>query len=214
MVPIMEGQHADRRSSHGNYRDTAEDYRDNLTLFKWTRRLRDLHLYIGYAPGGVGSPQLYSQLLALYLLHNETCNAKFLWKRIPQATKSTTPELATIWNIGQKLWLRDYPGIYEGLKKEWSEHVKFIMDALVDSTRRMAAEIVARAYSSINEEDLAAFLGMSASEAVQTAVSEGWQYDAQTKFVTPKKIAPPSDPIILSEQQLSVLTDYVSFLEG
>ncbi|KAK3543479.1 hypothetical protein QTP70_022064 [Hemibagrus guttatus] len=40
------------------------------------------------APGGIATPQVYAQLLALYLLHNDMNNARYLWKRIPQAIKT------------------------------------------------------------------------------------------------------------------------------
>ena len=44
-----------------------------------------------------------------------------------------SPETLQIWAVGQKLWLRDYPGIYEALKKEWSENTTQIMEALKGS---------------------------------------------------------------------------------
>ncbi|XP_060064353.1 COP9 signalosome complex subunit 8-like isoform X2 [Ylistrum balloti] len=167
------------------------------------------------APGGVGSPILYSQLLALYLLHNEMCQAKFLWKRIPPSVKSGTPELTMIWTAGQKMWQRDYTGSYEALKKEYSPEVKPIMEAALDAYRRRAFHLVSQAYSSINGDELATFLGMSTADAVQAARAEGWNADAQTRFITPKKPAGvQADPEFKSDQQLSVLTDYVSFLES
>ncbi|XP_053327223.1 COP9 signalosome complex subunit 8-like [Spea bombifrons] len=52
------------------------------------------------APGGIATPQVYSQLLALYLLHNDMNNARYLWKRIPPAIKSANAELAGIWEVG------------------------------------------------------------------------------------------------------------------
>uniref|UniRef100_A0A8I3WIJ5 CSN8/PSMD8/EIF3K domain-containing protein n=1 Tax=Callithrix jacchus TaxID=9483 RepID=A0A8I3WIJ5_CALJA len=40
------------------------------------------------APGGIATPPVYGQLLALYLLHNDMNNARYLWRRIPPAIKS------------------------------------------------------------------------------------------------------------------------------
>ncbi|XP_022320562.2 COP9 signalosome complex subunit 8-like [Crassostrea virginica] len=164
--------------------------------------------------GGVASAQVYNQLLALYLLHNDMCNAKFLWKRIPQTVKSASPETLQIWAVGQKLWLRDYPGIYEALKKEWSENTTQIMEALKAATRERAKTLVSKAYSSIDAEDFAVFMGMPLTEAIQAAIQEGWTYDSSTKYIKPKKPVSVKDPELLSEQQMSVLTDYVSFLEA
>ncbi|KAI4805759.1 hypothetical protein KUCAC02_010356 [Chaenocephalus aceratus] len=45
------------------------------------------------APGGIATPQVYAQLLSLYLLNNDMNNGRYLWKRIPQAIKSANPEL-------------------------------------------------------------------------------------------------------------------------
>ena len=56
--------------------------------------------------------------------------AKFLWKRIPSSTKSATPELALIWEVGQHLWQRDLPAVYTALAHDWSSTVKDIMKAL------------------------------------------------------------------------------------
>jgi len=41
------------------------------------------------------------------------------------------PELAVIWAVGQKMWQRDFPGTYENLKKEWSDGLRPIMDAVL-----------------------------------------------------------------------------------
>ncbi|KAF7709799.1 hypothetical protein HF521_016649 [Silurus meridionalis] len=76
------------------------------------------------APGGIATPQVYCQLLSLYLLHNDMNNARYLWKRIPQAIKTATPELAAIWTVGQCIWQRDFPGIYSAIAAhQWSEPV-------------------------------------------------------------------------------------------
>ncbi|KAK7111561.1 COP9 signalosome complex subunit 8-like [Littorina saxatilis] len=166
------------------------------------------------APGGVASPQLYGQLLALYLLHNDTISSKFLWKRIPNNIKQGNPELSLIWVVGQHMWKRDYPSIYESLRKDWSDSVKPIMNALNESMRRRAMNLVRKAYASINVDDFAVFMGMPVAEAKQAAIVEGWSLDPQSKFLTPKKIELVSTVTLPNEQHLSVLTDYVSFLEN
>ncbi|KAK7493370.1 hypothetical protein BaRGS_00015496 [Batillaria attramentaria] len=166
------------------------------------------------APGGVGSPQLYGQLLTLYLLKNDLCNAKFLWKRIPQSVKSGNGELSLIWVVGQHMWQRDYPGVYEALRKDWSESIRPIMSALSESVRKQALNLVRLAYSSINVDEFAVFMGLPVAEAKQAALSEGWTLDSQARFLTPKKPEPVLSATLPNEQHLSVLTDYVSFLEN
>ncbi|XP_041056004.1 COP9 signalosome complex subunit 8 isoform X3 [Carcharodon carcharias] len=140
------------------------------------------------APGGIATPQVYGQLLALYLLHNDingVCinycrnTARYLWKRIPQAIKTANPELGAIWSVGQRIWQRDFPGIYTVISShQWSETIQPIM------------------------EELGAVL------------EQGWQADPSTRMVVPKKTEPPPVPQIPNEQQLARLTDYVAFLEN
>lgn len=175
---------------------------------------KDLEAQELESPGGVATAAIYGKLLCIYLLQNDTCNAKFLWKRIPQQIKAGNAELAQIWAVGQKMWQRDFPGIYETLQKEWADPYKDVMNAVLEATRRRAFHLVAQAFSSINAEEFAAYLGMPVTEAVKAAQNEGWSADPNTRLVTPKKPAPPQDPVLANEHQLSVLTDYVSFLES
>ncbi|XP_048050006.1 COP9 signalosome complex subunit 8 isoform X2 [Megalobrama amblycephala] len=87
------------------------------------------------APGGIATPQVYSQLLVLYLMHNDMNNARYLWKRIPQAIKTANPELAAIWAVGQRIWQRDFPGIYTAIAAyQWSESILPVMEALRATT--------------------------------------------------------------------------------
>jgi len=41
-----------------------------------------------------------------------------------------SPELANIWAVGQKLWQRDFPAIYEALQKEWTEPYRDLFNAV------------------------------------------------------------------------------------
>ncbi|XP_041374934.1 COP9 signalosome complex subunit 8-like [Gigantopelta aegis] len=176
--------------------------------------LNDLENQELEAPSGVATAQVYGQLLTLYLLFNDTCNAKLVWKRTPAQLKSSNPELALIWAIGQKMIQREYPAVYDTIKKEWPDYLKPFMTAMLETTRKRAFDLIGLAYASINVDVLAPFVGLPASEAVQTAVSKGWKIDAKSQVVTPKKPDPPPSPPMISEHQLAVLTDYVSFLEN
>ncbi|XP_056289702.1 COP9 signalosome complex subunit 8 [Pseudoliparis swirei] len=167
------------------------------------------------APGGVATPQVYAQLLSLYLLHNDMNNGRYLWKRIPQAIKLANPELPSIWAVGQRIWQRDFPGIYTTIAAfQWSENILPVMEALRESTRQRAYGLVAQAYTSIAADDFASFVGYSVEEAVKGVVTQGWQADPATRMVMPKKPDPPPVSLVPNEQQLARLTDYVAFLEN
>ncbi|XP_013928264.1 PREDICTED: COP9 signalosome complex subunit 8 [Thamnophis sirtalis] len=183
------------------------------------------------APGGITTSPVYAQLLALYLLHNDMNNARYLWKRIPTAIKSANLELGAIWAVGQRIWQRDFPGIYTTIDAyQWSESIQPIMEALKDATRRRAFGLVSRAYPAISADDFAAFVGLPVEEAVKGVLDQGWQADLSTRMIMPKKpvsgtteptfnrFHPLSEPApvppIPNEQQLARLTDYVAFLEN
>lgn len=41
------------------------------------------------------------------------------------------PELAAIWAVGQRIWQRDFPGIYTAIAAfQWSENILPVMEAL------------------------------------------------------------------------------------
>ncbi|CAB1346769.1 unnamed protein product, partial [Coregonus sp. 'balchen'] len=70
----------------------------------------------------------YAFLKALLKIRN---NARYLWKRIPQAIKTANLELTAVWAVGQRIWQRDFPGIYLAIAAhQWSENILPVMEAL------------------------------------------------------------------------------------
>jgi len=70
------------------------------------------------------------ELLAYYLLQEDLCDAKFLWKRIAPAHKENQ-ELIAVWEVGKKLWTKDLPGFYVTVQAfPWSERIAPIMAKL------------------------------------------------------------------------------------
>ncbi len=43
-------------------------------------------------------------------------------------------ELGLVWAVGQKMWQRDFQGVYEALKKDWNNGLKPIMDAVLGNS--------------------------------------------------------------------------------
>uniref|UniRef100_A0A8B9NVA6 COP9 signalosome complex subunit 8 n=1 Tax=Apteryx owenii TaxID=8824 RepID=A0A8B9NVA6_APTOW len=145
------------------------------------------------APGGIATPLVYGQLLALYLLHNDMNNARYLWKRIPPAIKSANAELGAVWSVGQRIWQRDFPGIYTTIAAhQWSETIQPIMEALRDATRRRAFGLVSQAYTSIVADDFAAFVGLPVEEAVK-----GVQEACFNRFIPSSDTNLPKSPRFL-----------------
>uniref|UniRef100_A0A8B9FVI1 COP9 signalosome subunit 8 n=1 Tax=Amazona collaria TaxID=241587 RepID=A0A8B9FVI1_9PSIT len=145
------------------------------------------------APGGIATPLVYGQLLALYLLHNDMNNARYLWKRIPPAIKSANAELGAVWSVGQRIWQRDFPGIYTTISAhQWSETIQPIMEAL--------RGVLEQGW----QADFSTRMVMPKKPGV---------LEASFNRYTPSSETAPVPPIP-NEQQLARLTDYVAFLEN
>ncbi|XP_050670237.1 COP9 signalosome complex subunit 8 [Leptidea sinapis] len=167
------------------------------------------------APNGVAPAATYAQLLAIYLYQNDLCNAKFLWKRIPQNITSSNPEISAIWAVGQKLWKKDLPRMYQALAAyHWVEPVATIMRALEERARERALNLIGKSYSSISIESVLAVTGLSKEAVLQICRERKWELDDDGVTVRP---VPPVQPTPLhtsSEDQLFKLTDFVTFLES
>jgi len=70
-------------------------------------------------------------------------SARFLWKSIPSSIKESQPEVAAVWKIGQKLWLRDYAGVHEAIRGfDWSQDVQGLVAAFSGKTLKKLLRIV------------------------------------------------------------------------
>ncbi|XP_041976601.1 COP9 signalosome complex subunit 8 [Aricia agestis] len=167
------------------------------------------------APNGIPSPTVYAQLLAIYLYQNDLCDAKFLWKRIPQNVSTSNPEIAAIWAIGQKLWKKDFPGTYQALKGyNWTEPVAPIIEALEEKVRASVFNLIGRSYSSISLDTVVLMTGLNKDAVLQITRDLKWTLneDGVTLQPTPKSLPAPLQTS--SEDQLFKLTDFVTFLEN
>jgi len=167
------------------------------------------------APTGHPSSETYTQLLAIYLYQNDLCNAKFLWKRIPPSVKTGNTELLKIWQVGQRMWRRDWPAVHEALNIEWSEDVAEIMNALKESVRERAMSLISEAYSSVDLSVVGSMTGLPLEQARVLVAERGWNLVEMTvrPCKSDKEQANPAQAS-LTEDQLYKLTQFVSFLEN
>ena len=63
---------------------------------------------------------------------NRRDHAKLLWQRIPSEVKDSSPELKDLWEIGKKLWKREFGAVY-GLAQSpaWPAHLEPIVTSLI-----------------------------------------------------------------------------------
>ncbi|CAG0889435.1 unnamed protein product [Darwinula stevensoni] len=124
----------------------------------------------------------YAQLLCCYLYTYDLCNAKMLWKRIPQRLK--VGELAAIWKLGTFLWKKDYIGFYAAARgTEWSDPVKDILKRLIGLVQNHCVDLVREAYSSADVQDVSAVVGG------QEFIPKDWIVEGD--LVYPTKPTPP-----------------------
>ncbi|GMI63955.1 CONSTITUTIVE PHOTOMORPHOGENIC 9, FUSCA 7, EMBRYO DEFECTIVE 143, COP9 SIGNALOSOME SUBUNIT 8 [Hibiscus trionum] len=154
---------------------------------------------------------------ALHLLGHiyvdDVNSARFLWKSIPASIKESRPELVAAWKIGQKLWTRDYAGVYEAIRGlDWTQQTQLLVAAFSELYTKRMFELLQSAYSTISIQDAAQFLGMSEEDATNYVLRQGWTVDPTSRMLTVTKQA------IVKEQKLDPgklqrLTEYVFHLE-
>jgi len=162
---------------------------------------------------GTLTPAPYAIHLLAYLEVGDLDSARFLWKRVPADVKKSDPEIAAAWAIGQRIWLSDYPAVYEAIKSfHWRPAVAQLVAILEESFRRRTFELVSKAFSVISTKSLALYLGLSVADALRFAESKGWQ-PAGDGFFKPTPV-PPAKRQIATIQNMQSLTEYVVFLES
>ena len=178
------------------------------------------------SPGGQTSPQVYGQLLAIYLLINDLTSAKFLWKRIPDDIKAANAELSLIWSVGKLMWKKNYAEIYKTINScpTWPNHLKNIMKLILESTRQRVTELISKAYSSISLKDATNLLGCTEEETLNIAQTLSWSYDSDSGYLSINQCDNSnatqknrSGQTVLGldngTELLEKLTDYIIFLE-
>ncbi|OWR41048.1 COP9 protein [Danaus plexippus plexippus] len=167
------------------------------------------------APNGIASSSTYAQLLAIYLYQNDLCNAKYLWKRIPQSITSSNPEIPAIWAVGQKLWKKDLAGTYHALAAfTWTEPVAHIIRALEERVRERAFNLIGRSYSTVSLDTIVLMTGLSREAVLQICRDKKWELHSDGVTISPTPPVQPSPLHTSSEDQLFKLTEFVSFLEN
>ncbi|PRQ19993.1 putative COP9 signalosome, subunit CSN8 protein [Rosa chinensis] len=138
---------------------------------------------------------------------------RFLWKSMPSAVKENQQEVQAAWKIGQKLWVRDYGGVYEAIRGfDWSQEAQGLVAAFSDLYTKKMFQLLQSAYSTICIQDTALFLGMNEDDSRNYVRQQGWIVDPASQMITVKK-----QPVIteqkLNPSKLQSLTEYVFHLE-
>lgn len=172
------------------------------------------------SPQGRASPQVYGQLLAIYLLFNDLSSAKLLWKRIPTDIKEANEELSIIWQVGKLMWKKSYAEIYPVINScpTWPNHLKNIMHLIMDSTRQRVVKLISKAYSNISVADASAMLGLSQSDTLKLANELKWVHDEDIGYLSISRVeksrCEQTSTLDNSNDLLENLTSYIIFLQS
>ena len=83
-----------------------------------------------------------------------------------------------------------------------------------ETVRERSFELIGRAYTSISVSEFSKYIGMPEEDAVSLALKEpGWTVNDREKLICPVRRQPTECKTVQAEQQLTTLTDFVSFLE-
>ena len=101
--------------------------------------------------------------------HASACreDARFLYKRIPDEIRQSAPELPAAFEVLQRLWVRDYQGVWGVLGGAWSPALQPVARAVGEQQRQHMLRLVGRSYANLSPAKLAALLGASEQEAIQ-----------------------------------------------
>ena len=157
---------------------------------------------------------VYKIYLLAYFLCDQLDNARFLWKRIPAASRDADAELCAIWAIGNAMWVKDSAAAQGAmLAHAWSQPLVSGLVARLqrEHMSRTFAEI-AKAYSLIRAESGARALGVSVAKFSEMANAAGWTVDAESGAYVPHKEEETERKPQMMEQ-LQMLTDYVAHIE-
>lgn len=148
-----------------------------------------------------------------HIYAGDLTDARFLYKRLPQAVKDSQPELQAVFKLLQLLWNKQYIAVWQALHGyQWSQPVLPVIDALALKLRQQMLDLVEMSYSTVAVAKFASLCGMSEQEAASYCLQKGWQQDATGVFtvVHQKPSAAPQDGLVSLEQ----LSTYMLHLES
>eukprot|EP00455_Lapot_gusevi_P022587 TRINITY_DN2352_c0_g1_i1.p1 TRINITY_DN2352_c0_g1~~TRINITY_DN2352_c0_g1_i1.p1 ORF type:complete len:218 (+),score=78.41 TRINITY_DN2352_c0_g1_i1:64-654(+) len=153
------------------------------------------------------------RLLASYLALHQMENARFLWKRIPDAVKKSNNQ---IHGLGQLLFFQSKKQYAEffGILNEhnWNPEMAAIVPALRESTAARNQLLIAKSFSAVDLSTVSTLLGLAPEAALAHVQGLGWNFVAAKSVVIPTRPAPSREQQI-QLNQIDQLTDYIVHLE-
>lgn len=160
------------------------------------------------------SPAIFTELLAAYIYQGDYTNTSYLWKRIPAA--AVNKELERMHLVFRSLQDNDFPGFYKSMEYDWSRNIAEIMFELKNKVKQEVINTVGRTYCTIFQSVLMNLANLTPEMVAETCTSMGWDISPGPDpiIVISKPTELPKIPLASAEEQLTILTDFISFLEN
>ena len=111
-------------------------------------------------------------------------HAKLLWKRIPGSIKGSNPEIPCVWEVGKRLWRREFSEVYPLIEqRQWPQNIAPILYQLrgiitmfinycdiiiliIDNVRQRVVGLIGKAYTAISLDQVCQLLGSDQQNAL------------------------------------------------
>lgn len=139
-------------------------------------------------------------------------NAQFLYKRIPQNLK--TEEHKKLFDILQSAQKTNAEAFNLIKTFEWSPCIKGLMDKMQERVLQEILDLIATAYTSIYESRFIEMTCCAPDDVENLCKTLDWEIEIYNnqKLITPKQKSNETSTTT-SEEQLGILTSFVSHLE-
>lgn len=96
------------------------------------------------------SPFLHIPTGHLNLLPPPSDHAKLLWQRIPPTVKQEHKEISELWEIGKRLWRKEFAAVYELTRNpKWPSHLEPLVTSIVGESESRRYFYRANYYTSV-----------------------------------------------------------------
>jgi hypothetical protein len=111
----------------------------------------------------------------------------------------------------QRLWVKDYEGVWSALAYSWPAPLQGLVADLKTQLQEKTLILVQRAYSNISVSNLSRLLGISEQETAAVVAERGWEvHDNGLLIPAPAAAGSAFEP---SEADLQKIAQYVVFLQ-
>ncbi|KAL4534496.1 hypothetical protein Ndes2526A_g05391 [Nannochloris sp. 'desiccata'] len=147
-----------------------------------------------------------------HIYSNNLEDARFVYKRTPETIITSNSDIQAAFSLLQRLWVKDYEGIWGALAYSWPAPLQSLVAALRTQLQERTLLLVQRAYSNVSISNLSRLLGISEQETASVVAQRGWEVQ-ENGLLLPASPATGSafEP---SETDLQKIAQYVVFLQA